>query len=429
MYARPSEKMASKILPLTKMHDLASFYNDSIGPSAKQTQQKSIRKQSQCVSLPRLEKRLSQGSQSPFSNSLALQSSLHVDLANISKSQQQSRDKQQSFAPKTSDSSEMANSSITTTQNKNTWMPSHCPSKSRRKMKKMDTITQIALGDVKLCPVRAAAAIVKQIQSYPGSLDDLPVLSVMINDCVTHVTSQNVTDALRNAVVAIREHKLGIKKENIDTHLIGLGVAMAMYLGECAVYTIMLIVRWSSNAFFQYIWKQVMEFSQNVARKMLTYQNFCHIPDIHRQIPLNDPQQCNNSNNAKTRRNVGGNMLCQACLPAFFSVFIRQHLNQSKCLVFFMVEAQKYTDYQSGIGGGEELDIVTPISNPSLRSYLICMLPMEPRQVRSVWFQNLFVMWRLMQGEVMKDLICGAAWIRTRNCGRPRDLQPERKFS
>jgi hypothetical protein len=46
MYVRPSEKMASQILPLTKMQDLASFYNDSIGPSAKQTQQKSIRKQS-----------------------------------------------------------------------------------------------------------------------------------------------------------------------------------------------------------------------------------------------------------------------------------------------------------------------------------------------------------------------------------------------
>ena len=92
---------------------------------------------------------------------------------------------------------------------------------------------------------------------------------------------------------------------------------MAMYLGECAVYTIMLIGRWSSDAFLQYIRKQVMEFSQNVAKKMLTYQNFCHIPDIHRQIPRDDPRQRNNPNNAETRRNVGGNMLCQARLPAF----------------------------------------------------------------------------------------------------------------
>ncbi len=67
---------------------------------------------------------------------------------------------------------------------------------------------------------------------------------------------------------------------------------MAMYLGECAIYTIMLIGRWSSDAFLQYIRKQVMDFSQNVAKKMLTltYQNFCHIPDIHRRIPRDDPR-------------------------------------------------------------------------------------------------------------------------------------------
>jgi hypothetical protein len=92
---------------------------------------------------------------------------------------------------------------------------------------------------------------------------------------------------------------------------------MAMYLGDCAVFTIMLIGRWSSDAFLQYICKQVMKFSQNVAKKMLMYQNFCHIPDIHRRIPRDDPRQRNNSNNAETRQNVGGNMLCQACLSAF----------------------------------------------------------------------------------------------------------------
>jgi hypothetical protein len=35
--------------------------------------------------------------------------------------------------------------------------------KKQKKDEKMDTITQMALGDVKLCPVRMAAAIVKQI--------------------------------------------------------------------------------------------------------------------------------------------------------------------------------------------------------------------------------------------------------------------------
>jgi hypothetical protein len=181
----------------------------------------------------------------------------------------------------------------------------------------MDTITEMASGNIKLCPVRAAAAIVRRIRDYPGTTVDTPISTIMINDRITHVMSQEVINALWDAVVVIGEHQLGINKENIGKHLIRLGVAMAMYLGECAVHTIMLIRRWSSDAFLQYICKQVMEFSQNVAKKMLTYQNFCHIPDIHRQTPRDDPRQRNNPNNAKTRRNVGGNMLCQARLPAF----------------------------------------------------------------------------------------------------------------
>jgi hypothetical protein len=61
-----------------------------------------------------------------------------------------------------------------------------------------------------------------------------------------------------------------------------------------------------------------MEFSQNVAQKMLTYQNFCHISEIYRQIPRDNPRQRNHPNNVKTRQNVEGNMLRQVHLPAFF---------------------------------------------------------------------------------------------------------------
>jgi hypothetical protein len=54
---------------------------------------------------------------------------------------------------------------------------------------------------------------------------------------------KNIIDALRDAMAAIGEHRLGIQKE------IRLVVAMSMYLGEFAVYTIMLIGRWSSEVF------------------------------------------------------------------------------------------------------------------------------------------------------------------------------------
>jgi hypothetical protein len=51
----------------------------------------------------------------------------------------------------------------------------------QKKDKKMDTITQMASGDVKLCPVCSAAAIVQRIRGYPGTTSDTPISTIMIN--------------------------------------------------------------------------------------------------------------------------------------------------------------------------------------------------------------------------------------------------------
>ena len=65
---------------------------------------------------------------------------------------------------------------------------------------------------------------------------------------------------------------------------------MEMYLMGVPVYTIMLIGRWSSNAFLHSIWKQVEQFSKDVAQKMLTYRSFCTIPDVASHVVSNkDP--------------------------------------------------------------------------------------------------------------------------------------------
>ncbi len=79
---------------------------------------------------------------------------------------------------------------------------------------------------------------------------------------------------------------------------------------------IMFIGRWSSDAFLHYIRKQVIEFSQNVAKKMLSCLNFRHI-HVNRRIPSDDPCIRNHPNNAKTRKNVGGDSYRRVRLPLF----------------------------------------------------------------------------------------------------------------
>jgi hypothetical protein len=93
---------------------------------------------------------------------------------------------------------------------------------------------------------------------------------------------------------------------------------MEMYLAGVPVYTIMLIGRWSSNAFLRYIQKQVEQLLRHVAKQMLTFRSFRTIPDIAPcVVSIEDPQQRNHCDNAETRQNIGGDRSRRVQLPSF----------------------------------------------------------------------------------------------------------------
>ena len=116
---------------------------------------------------------------------------------------------------------------------------------------------------------------------------------------------------MKDAIIAIREDVLHIKKSEIGTHLIRSGAAMAMFLSDCSVCQIMMIGRWSSSAFLRYIRKQVEQFSHNVSKQMTSQMFHRHIPTYTTPAVSHlDPRQRNNPNKAETRRNVGGDFLC-----------------------------------------------------------------------------------------------------------------------
>ena len=91
---------------------------------------------------------------------------------------------------------------------------------------------------------------------------------------------------------------------------------MAKYLGECPVYTIMMIGRWSSDAFLRYIRKQVDKFSHNVSHRMIRFQLHRHIPDLEPAASHLDPRKRNHPDNSDTRNNIGGNLSRRVRLPA-----------------------------------------------------------------------------------------------------------------
>jgi hypothetical protein len=148
--------------------------------------------------------------------------------------------------------------------------------------------------------------------------NDTPISAFWKFNRINHVTSKQLIAAMKDTIQAIGEDVPNIKKEEIGTHSIRLGAAMAMFLSNCSVCLIMMIGHWSSDAFLRYIQKQVEQFSHNISQRMTKQMFHWHIPMYTTpSVSHLDPSQWNNPNNAETRRNEGSNMTQQARLPPF----------------------------------------------------------------------------------------------------------------
>ena len=129
-----------------------------------------------------------------------------------------------------------------------------------------------------MCPVRAWAMIIKRIRSYPGADDDTPVSAVWRNNKIEKITSKDIINSINNAAKSIGYADLGVEEGDFGTHSIRSGGAMAMALDDVPFFRIMMIGRWSSDAFLKYIRKQVNQFSHNISTCMNKHMHFRHIP-------------------------------------------------------------------------------------------------------------------------------------------------------
>ena len=151
--------------------------------------------------------------------------------------------------------------------------------------RKFDTVTQWRTSHNFLCPVKQWASIVTRIYSYNGTNTNTPVSTVLRHNRLDNISPREVILSLQDAVVAHGEDDLRIYRHEIGTHSIRSGAAMAMYLGGVPVFAIMMIGRWSSDAFMRYIRKQIEEFTFDVSSRMLTMQHFRHVPNHSTRNP------------------------------------------------------------------------------------------------------------------------------------------------
>ena len=144
---------------------------------------------------------------------------------------------------------------------------------------KNDTRTQERTGDPILCPLRAATSIISRLRrSFERVTPSTPLNMAMVSGVRTQATQQLLAQQLRQTCADLGgASKLGYSPSDIGTKSIRSGAAMALFLHNHPVSRIMILGRWSSDAFLAYIRPQVLEWTNNMSRDMIALDNFFHI--------------------------------------------------------------------------------------------------------------------------------------------------------
>jgi hypothetical protein len=163
------------------------------------------------------------------------------------------------------------------------------------------------IGDKIMCPVRACIELLLQIRGSNLPHDkilDLQINTVVLDGKLSTISS-TVILGKRAVVKALGKDNLGFTENEVGTHSNRSGGAMGMYLSGTPVYTIMLMGRWSSDAFMRYIRKQVLDMSHGISTKMITYEEFYTIPDfVHNAADVD--LRTRNNNNLATSSSFSG---------------------------------------------------------------------------------------------------------------------------
>jgi hypothetical protein len=166
----------------------------------------------------------------------------------------------------------------------------------QKNKRKMITVTQPRSGKT-ICPVMVWAKNILRVLSYKGTSESTKVNAVQIGKKIQYVTREQMLQHLRHTVNNMTG--LGFDGTEVGTHSIRSSLAMALYLAKRPISTIMLLGRWSSDAFLLYIRRQVQEFSTGVSSDMVANENFFTIPDLVETDPM-DPRTRNTQSFAST---------------------------------------------------------------------------------------------------------------------------------
>ena len=169
-------------------------------------------------------------------------------------------------------------------------------------------------NDPLMNPVRAMASTIQRILSYPGTDENTPICTYLSSGKLQTFTQNDLLKSFRENAASIGADRLGFLPKDIGTHSNRSAAAMAMFMDDTPVYMIMLMERWSSDAFLKYIRQQVLEFSKGISIRMIRNDILFTIPE--QRAPLEDPRS-QNKNSFATNLSMAPSSHRQNSRPAF----------------------------------------------------------------------------------------------------------------
>jgi hypothetical protein len=142
--------------------------------------------------------------------------------------------------------------------------------------KKMDARTQRKSGHPFLCPVlRWGSAVQRIIATIPNYDDSLSMCSVSLAGETLEISNAFVRKLLRHTCLIFGGFAtFGFHPHEIGNKSIRSGAAMSLFLMDHSPAKIMILGRWSSDAFLVYIRPQVLEWTHNMSWDMIHLDSF-----------------------------------------------------------------------------------------------------------------------------------------------------------
>ena len=148
---------------------------------------------------------------------------------------------------------------------------------------KMDRRTHQRTGDPVMCPVRSLTSLVRRIlETVTGFNDDTQINTVEEQGRVNHITGEQLRRSMRETCKERGGKEVfGYNADEIGTRSLRSGAAMGLFLMNHSVAKIMMLGRWSSDAFLVYIRPQVMEWTNQMSGDMIVHDSFFDAGEKH----------------------------------------------------------------------------------------------------------------------------------------------------